>query len=59
MDLNRNNFSDWLMVVASFLAMLVVGVKYIFGLFIPYLSTEFGWSSAEISWAFWPLFFLG
>ncbi|MGQ9788828.1 MAG: MFS transporter [Candidatus Hadarchaeaceae archaeon] len=45
-------YYGWIIVVAAFLAMLVVGSKYIFGIFIQYLTLEFGWSATEISLAF-------
>lgn len=48
----RRSLYRWVIVFASFLAMLVVGIKNIFGIFIHYLTVEFGWSSAEISLAF-------
>lgn len=45
-------FYGWIIVLASFLAMLVVSMIYVFGVFIESLTQEFGWSRADISLAF-------
>ena len=45
-------FYGWIIVLASFLAMLVVGIVMVFGVFIEPLTQEFGWSRANISLAF-------
>ncbi|MEM2890868.1 MAG: MFS transporter, partial [Candidatus Hadarchaeum sp.] len=45
-------FYGWIVVLASFLSMLVVGLIYSYGVFIKPLTQEFGWSRASISLAF-------
>ncbi|MGQ9788684.1 MAG: MFS transporter [Candidatus Hadarchaeaceae archaeon] len=45
-------FYGWIVVLASFLSMLVVGLIYSYGVFVKPLTQEFGWSRASISLAF-------
>lgn len=48
----RKLFYGWIVVLASFLSMLVVGLIYSYGVFVKPLTQEFGWSRASISLAF-------
>lgn len=52
LKINGLPFYGWIIVLASFLAMIVVSMIYVFGVFIEPLTQEFGWSRSSVSLAF-------
>jgi hypothetical protein len=48
----KRPFYGWIVVLASFLSLLVVGLIYSYGVFVDPLTQEFGWSRSSISLAF-------